>query len=177
MKRKSAVLPREPSLVAATTSSLLPSSISIDSVPLAYRICLTNPLRWSLVSNTCATCRNVSSAMALLEDMIRMFLLSHLIRCASISIRAKCVFPFCRAIRSRFVLRIQSPDLLTVSISLRTCSCHGSNGISMIVHKSLTSCNLFSPFAGGLNKRGFVAPRSFLLRAAMTRSNSLRVWP
>ena len=45
------------------------------------------------------------------------------------SMRAKWVLPFCRAIRSKFVLRIHWPDLSMASMSFRTYSCHGRSGI------------------------------------------------
>ena len=64
-------------VVAATTSSLRPSFISIDSVPLAYLICLTSCIRFSLFSKTWATCLKVSRAIERLDEAMMMFLLSH----------------------------------------------------------------------------------------------------
>lgn len=82
------------------------------------------------------------------------------------SIRARCVLPFCLAISSRFVLRIQLPLASTVSMSLRTCSCHGNKGMPIISHNCFTSSSLDLPLIGIDWMRGLVAPRSTLDRLA-----------
>ena len=104
--------------------------------------------------------------MLRLEDMIRTLRESHLMRWARMSIRARWVLPFCLAISSRFVLRIQLPLASVVSISLRTCSCQGKSGIPIISHNCFTSSSLLLPLIGIDWMRGLVAPRSTLDRLA-----------
>ena len=140
MYRKSAVRPRDPSRVAATTSSRWPLSSSNDSDPLAYRIDRVCFLRNGCSFTIAAISRNVVNAIALFCAIMRTFLESKRYKCAKINIRAKCVLPDCLATRRRLDLRMKFPSSSSESMSRKTHSCHGRSGIPI----SIASCETSS---------------------------------
>ena len=113
----------------------------------------------------------MSKAIDLLDDIMTTLRESKRYRCASIIMRARCVLPFCRAHKTRFVFRLNKFCSLTLHISLITKDCQGSSGIPMSSASCATSLPRVLPVRYGVWMRGSVAPISAGLVKVIYRLN------